>query len=101
MLGGISALQFEAVRLACERHSQTLPDGSKAGFFLGDGEIPYLYSERFPGSELYWTSLTGPGVGKGRQVAALILENFLQGRTKVVQIWSCHRYSGHLTCDYN
>ena len=25
----------------------------------------------------------GPGVGKGRQVAALILENFLQGRTKV------------------
>jgi len=38
--GGISALQFEAVRLACERHSQTLPNGSKAGFFLGDGEPP-------------------------------------------------------------
>lgn len=32
-----------------------------AGFFLGDG----------------------PGVGKGRQIAALILENFCRERTKV------------------
>jgi hypothetical protein len=34
----ISALQFHAVRLACARHEQKLPDGSRAGFFLGDGE---------------------------------------------------------------
>eukprot|EP00955_Chlamydomonas_euryale_P115228 366336-Chlamydomonas_euryale.AAC.19 len=59
---GISALQFEAVRLACHRHTQTLPNGSRAGFFLGDG----------------------PGVGKGRQVGAMILENFMQGRKKAV-----------------
>lgn len=36
--GAISALQFQAVRLACARHEQKLPDGSRAGFFLGDGE---------------------------------------------------------------
>jgi hypothetical protein len=36
--GAISALQFHAVRLACARHDQKLPDGSRAGFFLGDGE---------------------------------------------------------------
>ncbi|GAX80052.1 hypothetical protein CEUSTIGMA_g7491.t1 [Chlamydomonas eustigma] len=64
LTNGISALQFESVRLACERHAQTLQDGSTAGFFLGDG----------------------PGVGKGRQVAAIILENFLHGRTKAIWI---------------
>lgn len=37
--GAISALQFHAVRLACARHEQLLPDGSRAGFFLGDGEL--------------------------------------------------------------
>lgn len=36
--GHISALQFQAVRLACQKHETFLPDGSRAGFFLGDGE---------------------------------------------------------------
>jgi hypothetical protein len=36
--GAISALQFQAVRLACARHELRLPDGARAGFFLGDGE---------------------------------------------------------------
>ena len=36
--GRISALQFQAVRLACQKHETFLPDGSRAGFFLGDGE---------------------------------------------------------------
>lgn len=40
--GAISALQFHAVRLACARHEQLLPDGSRAGFFLGDGEQQLL-----------------------------------------------------------
>jgi hypothetical protein len=39
----ISALQFHAVRLACARHEQQLPDGSRAGFFLGDGEAHAFY----------------------------------------------------------
>lgn len=36
--GAISALQFQAVRLACARHELRLPGGERAGFFLGDGE---------------------------------------------------------------
>lgn len=30
-----------------------------------------------------WCLATGPGVGKGRQIAAAILENFMKGRRKV------------------
>lgn len=37
LAGRISALQFQAVRLACQKHETFLPDGSRAGFFLGDG----------------------------------------------------------------
>eukprot|EP00798_Chlamydomonas_sp_ICE-L_P014789 gene14789-20839_t len=59
---GISALQFEAVRLACYKHKFFLQDGSRCGFFLGDR----------------------PGVGKGRQVAAMILGGFCHGRKKAV-----------------
>jgi len=55
---GISALQVEAVHLACARHETFLPDGQRAGFYLGDG----------------------PGVGKGRQIAALVTENILRKR---------------------
>jgi hypothetical protein len=36
--GKISAAQFMAVRQACARHETRLKDGSRAGFFLGDGE---------------------------------------------------------------
>ena len=42
-----------------------------------------------------WLPLTsGPGVGKGRQVAAVILENFLRGRTKVRRQNKPYRYVG-------
>jgi len=60
----LSALQLEAVAYAGLRHEQTLSDpaASTAGFFLGDG----------------------PGVGKGRQLAAIILENWLAGRKRHV-----------------
>ena len=37
LAGRISALQFQAVRLACQKHETFLPNGSRAGFFLGDG----------------------------------------------------------------
>ena len=57
----LSSLQLEAVAYAGMRHEQTLADGvSVAGFFLGDG----------------------PGVGKGRQLAAIIVENWLKGRQR-------------------
>lgn len=55
---GISALQVQAVHLACARHETFLPNGQRAGFYLGDG----------------------PGVGKGRQIAALVTENILRKR---------------------
>ena len=67
--GLLSSLQLEGVLYACQRHSRFLPssgaDGqpARAAFFLGDGA----------------------GVGKGRQVAAIILDNFGRGRKK--HIW--------------
>lgn len=30
------------MRLACARHELRLPDGARAGFFLGDGEAPHM-----------------------------------------------------------
>lgn len=61
--GKISDLQFETVTRADARHNLILPDGSVGGFFLGDGT----------------------GVGKGRQIAAIAYNNWLQGRKR--QIW--------------
>lgn len=45
-----------------QRHVQHLPDGARAGFFIGDGA----------------------GVGKGRTIAGLILENWHHGRRKAL-----------------
>ena len=61
--GRLSDLQLEFVTYACQRHEQRLASGSRRGFFLGDGA----------------------GMGKGRQLAGLILENVLAGRRK--HIW--------------
>ena len=61
--GRLSDLQLEFVTYACQRHDEDLASGARAGFFLGDGA----------------------GMGKGRQLAGLILENVLQGRKK--HIW--------------
>ena len=37
---GISALQFQAVQMACAKHETFLADGkTRAGFFLGDGAL--------------------------------------------------------------
>ncbi len=114
---GISALQYQSISLACAAHETWLPDNTRTGFFLGDGEAyldtlfsvhePSMLRAAFCGSHLLgatftncrassagismvWTSVegafarnTGPGVGKGRQIAALIFENFCRGRTKV------------------
>ena len=56
----LSALQLEAVTYACQRYELTLQDGCRAGFFIGDGA----------------------GMGKGREIAGLLAENYIQGRTK-------------------
>lgn len=49
--GTLSRLQLEGVLYACTKHLQLLPTGHRAGFFIADGA----------------------GVGKGRQIAAIIL----------------------------
>ncbi|XP_036171554.1 protein strawberry notch homolog 2 isoform X3 [Myotis myotis] len=58
--GVLSALQLEAITYACQQHEVLLPSGQRAGFLIGDGA----------------------GVGKGRTVAGIILENYLRGRKK-------------------
>lgn len=60
--GRLSALQLETVVLCGARHARLLPNGRRAGFFLGDGA----------------------GVGKGRQIAGVILDNLARGRKKHV-----------------
>ena len=53
--GALSNLQMETVVYAGMRHATQLPNGTTAGFFLGDGV----------------------GLGKGRQLAGIILDNWL------------------------
>ena len=87
LFGKLSDVQVFAVRLACARHELMSGSASaagasaaglqprvRAGFYLGDG----------------------PGVGKGRQVAAVLYENFLRGRTRAV--WFSGTPLAHLLC---
>jgi hypothetical protein len=62
--GWLSPLQLQTVRYCCQRHEQTLPDGSRAGYLIGDGA----------------------GFGKGRIIAGIIFENCKRGRNKAVWI---------------
>ncbi|CAN0020567.1 unnamed protein product [Pylaiella littoralis] len=58
----LSRLQLEGVLYAAQRHTHILPDGKRAGFFIGDGA----------------------GVGKGRQIAGIILDSWARGKRKHV-----------------
>ncbi|XP_031115069.1 protein FORGETTER 1 isoform X1 [Ipomoea triloba] len=60
----LSCLQIETLVYACQRHHQHLPNGDRAGFFVGDGA----------------------GVGKGRTIAGLIWENWHHDRRKALWI---------------
>lgn len=62
--GALSLAQLEAVVYAGQAHEHLLPDGTRRGFYIGDGT----------------------GVGKGRELSAIILDNLRQGRTKAVWI---------------
>ncbi|XP_023944844.2 protein strawberry notch isoform X2 [Bicyclus anynana] len=62
--GLLSALQLEAVVYAAQAHEHLLPDGSRAGFLVGDGA----------------------GVGKGRTIAGIIFENHLRGRKRALWV---------------
>jgi predicted RNA methylase len=60
--GRLSDIQLERVIYAGQRHEQRLSDGSRAGFFVGDGT----------------------GVGKGRVLAGIIADNWNQGRERAL-----------------
>ncbi|OAF64529.1 Protein strawberry notch [Intoshia linei] len=60
----LSALQLESIIYASQKHATFLKDGCRAGFLIGDGA----------------------GVGKGRTIAGLILENYAAGRKKTLWI---------------
>lgn len=62
--GLISDLQAEPVIYAGQRHEQTLPSGQRAGYLVGDGT----------------------GVGKGRTLAAIALDNYRQGRKRTMWV---------------
>ena len=62
--GVLSDAQLEAVMYAGQAHETVLPNGSRKGFLIGDGT----------------------GVGKGREISGIILDNFNSGRTKAVWV---------------
>ena len=62
--GLLSLAQIEAVVYAGQAHEQTLPTGERRGFFIGDGT----------------------GVGKGREISGILLDNLRQGRKKAVWV---------------
>ena len=65
----MSKLQLEGVSYACQAHLQKLSDGvTRSGFMIGDGA----------------------GVGKGRQISGIIVDNFARGRKRHVWISSSH-----------
>jgi hypothetical protein len=62
--GKLSDAQLEQVVRAGQAHSEILPDKTRAGYFIGDGT----------------------GVGKGRAIAGIVLDNWRQGRKKAVWV---------------
>lgn len=62
--GLLSIAQLESIVYAGQAHSEVLPNGSRKGFFIGDGT----------------------GVGKGREISGIILDNLAQDRMKAVWV---------------
>ncbi len=62
--GALSDAQLEAIVYAGQAHTRKLPNGERQGFLIGDGT----------------------GLGKGREVADIIWDNWNHGRKKAVWI---------------
>jgi protein strawberry notch len=60
--GKLSEIQLERAIYAGQRHEQRLSTGARSGFYVGDGT----------------------GVGKGRILAGIVLDNWLQGRRRAL-----------------
>ncbi|MBC2712857.1 MAG: strawberry notch family protein [Desulfosarcina sp.] len=62
--GNMSDIQLEAISYAGASHEKKLPSGERRGFFIGDNT----------------------GVGKGREIAGIIWDNWNRGRKKAVWV---------------
>lgn len=62
--GTWSDAQLENISYAGQAHQEKLPNGQRKGYFIGDGT----------------------GVGKGRQIAGIIMDNFNQGRKRAIWV---------------
>ena len=96
----LSRLQVEGVLHACARHAQWLPSGERAGFFLGDGAGGWGgrggvggWLERADAACSLATKPRPPphlplfpGVGKGRQIAAIMHDSLMRGRERHVWV---------------
>ncbi|EFX68487.1 hypothetical protein DAPPUDRAFT_114517 [Daphnia pulex] len=60
----LSPLQLETIKYACKQNDKILPDGSRAGFFIGDCT----------------------GFGKRRMIAGIVFENHQKGRKKAIWV---------------
>ena len=69
--GKLSDAQLEAVTLAVNSFSHTLPDGKTRGFFIGDGT----------------------GVGKGREISGIIMDTLARGLGKGKAVWFSEKHS--------
>ncbi|HBM75317.1 MAG TPA: hypothetical protein DD429_07155, partial [Clostridiaceae bacterium] len=76
--GILSDAQLEAVVYAGQAHQQVMKNNQRKGFFIGDGT----------------------GVGKGRQIAGIILDNWNQGRKKAVWITNSNNLYGDAIRDW-
>ncbi len=62
--GKLSLAQLESVVYAGQAHEQLLANGQRKGYFIGDGT----------------------GVGKGREISGIIMDNMAHGRTKAIWV---------------
>lgn len=62
--GTWSDAQLENISYAGQAHQEKLPNGQRKGYFIGDGT----------------------GVGKGRQLAGIAMDNFNQGRKRAIWV---------------
>ena len=62
--GRLSDAQLEQITFAGNAHAKKLPDDRRRGYFIGDGT----------------------GVGKGREIAGIMLDNWSQGRKRHVWV---------------
>ena len=67
--GRVSDIQLEAVIYAGQAHSTVMANKERAGFWIGDGT----------------------GLGKGREIYAVIYDNYMQGRKKAVHMSVTHQ----------